>query len=78
MVELLEHQHLLRKRIDDDLSRTAFATYLDRLDSNKMFLLRKDRDALLLFAWAELSYEEIAQSLGISARSEWKNCVSPP
>src|SRR5689334_7864917 len=46
MVELLEHQHLLRKRIDDDLSRTAFATYLDRLDASKMFLLRKDRDAL--------------------------------
>jgi carboxyl-terminal processing protease len=46
MVELLEHQHLLRKHIDDELSRTAFATYLDRLDSSKMFLLRKDRDAL--------------------------------
>jgi hypothetical protein len=46
MVELLERQHLLRKRIDDALSRTAFATYLDRLDSSKMFLLRKDREAL--------------------------------
>jgi carboxyl-terminal processing protease len=46
MVELLERQHLLRKRIDDELSRTAFATYLDRLDSSKMFLLRKDREAL--------------------------------
>lgn len=46
MVELLERQHLLRKHIDDELSRTAFATYLDRLDSSKMFLLRKDREAL--------------------------------
>ena len=46
MVELLERQHLLRKHIDDELSRAAFATYLDRLDSSKMFLLRKDREAL--------------------------------
>jgi carboxyl-terminal processing protease len=50
MVELLEHEHLLRKPIDDELSRTAFATYLDRLDSSKMFLLRKDRDALGKYA----------------------------
>ncbi len=46
IVQLLEHQHLLRKPIDDELSQTAFATYLDRLDGSKMFLLRKDRDAL--------------------------------
>jgi carboxyl-terminal processing protease len=50
MVQLLEQEHLLRKPIDDDLSRTAFATYLDRLDSSKMFLLRKDRDALARFS----------------------------
>jgi len=43
---LLQHEHLLRKPIDDELSRTSFDTYLDRLDSSKMFLLRKDRDAL--------------------------------
>ena len=46
IVQLLERQHLLRKPIDDELSQTAFATYLDRLDGSKMFLLRKDRDAL--------------------------------
>jgi carboxyl-terminal processing protease len=46
VVLLLEHEHLLRKPIDDELSRTAFDTYLDRLDVGKMFLLRKDRDAL--------------------------------
>ncbi|HEX3757090.1 MAG TPA: carboxy terminal-processing peptidase [Kofleriaceae bacterium] len=46
VVLLLEHEHLLRKPIDDELSRTAFDTYLDRLDAGKMFLLRKDRDAL--------------------------------
>jgi carboxyl-terminal processing protease len=46
VVLLLEHEHLLRKPIDDELSRTAFDTYLDRLDIGKMFLLRKDRDAL--------------------------------
>src|SRR5262249_33835996 len=50
MVELLEHQHLLRKRINDELSRTAFATYLDRLDPGKMFLLRKDRDQLAKYS----------------------------
>lgn len=46
IVQLLERQHLLRKPIDDELSQTAFATYLDRLDGSKMFLLSKDRDAL--------------------------------
>jgi len=50
IVHLLEREHLLRKPIDDDLSRTAFATYLDRLDVNKLFLLRNDRDALARFA----------------------------
>lgn len=43
---LLQHEHLLRKPIGDELSRMAFETYLDRLDASKMFLLRKDRDAL--------------------------------
>ena len=47
---LLQHEHLLRKPIDDELSRTAFDTYLDRLDASKMFLLRKDRDALGRYA----------------------------
>jgi len=46
IVHLLEREHLLRKPIDDELSRTAFATYLDRIDASKMFLLRKDREAL--------------------------------
>jgi len=50
IVHLLERQHVLRKPIDDELSRTAFATYLDRLDGSKMFLLRKDRDALARYS----------------------------
>jgi carboxyl-terminal processing protease len=50
IVQLLERQHLLRKPIDDELSQTAFATYLDRLDSSKMFLLRKDREALARYS----------------------------
>jgi len=45
-LELLESEHLLRKRIDDALSQVAFATYLDRLDNGKMLLLKTDRDAL--------------------------------
>jgi carboxyl-terminal processing protease len=50
VTQLFEKQHLLRKPIDDELSRTAFATYLDKLDVSKMFLLRKDRDALAKYA----------------------------
>ena len=50
ITQLLERQHVLRKPIDDELSRVAFATYLDRLDSSKMFLLRKDRDALARYS----------------------------
>jgi carboxyl-terminal processing protease len=49
-VELLEREHLLHKRVDDELSRVAFATYLDRLDGSKMFLLKADRDALGKYA----------------------------
>jgi carboxyl-terminal processing protease len=50
MVELLEHEHVLRKHIDDELSRTAFATYMERLDPSKVFLLQKDREALSKYA----------------------------
>jgi carboxyl-terminal processing protease len=46
MVKLLQREHLLRKPIDDALSRTAFATYVDRLDGGKMFLLARHREAL--------------------------------
>jgi len=46
VLKLLEQEHLLHKRIDDEVSRTAFKTYLDRLDGGKMFLLTADRDAL--------------------------------
>jgi carboxyl-terminal processing protease len=50
VTHLLEKEHVLRKPINDELSKTAFATYLDRLDSSKMFLLKKDRDALARFS----------------------------
>ncbi|MDB4958547.1 MAG: Tail-specific protease precursor [Myxococcales bacterium] len=46
VLELLQQDHLLHKRIDDDVSRAAFATYLDRLDSLKLFLLKSDRNVL--------------------------------
>jgi carboxyl-terminal processing protease len=48
--ELLEREHLARKRIDDGVSRASFAMYLDRLDGGKMFLLKADRDALGKYA----------------------------
>jgi carboxyl-terminal processing protease len=50
IAHLLEKEHLLHKRLDDDLSRAAFATYMDRLDAGKMFLLESDRAALGKFA----------------------------
>lgn len=50
VVHLLEQEHLLRKQIDDDVSRLAFKTYIDRLDGGKMFLLRTDYDALAGYA----------------------------
>jgi carboxyl-terminal processing protease len=46
VLQLLEQEHLLRKKIDDDVSRAAFSNYLERLDGGKMFLLRADREAL--------------------------------
>ncbi|MEZ4362885.1 MAG: carboxy terminal-processing peptidase [Kofleriaceae bacterium] len=50
VVHLLEEQHLLHRRIDDNISRMAFETYLDQLDGGKMFLLRGDRDNLAKYA----------------------------
>jgi len=47
--QLLEKEHLLRKQIDDGISRQAFDTYIDRLDGGKMFLLQADRDALAIY-----------------------------
>jgi carboxyl-terminal processing protease len=49
MVQLLQREHLLRKPIDDELSRTAFNTYVKRLDGSKLFLLRQHREALVKF-----------------------------
>lgn len=46
VLRLLEKEHLLRKKIDDDVSRSAFKTYIDRLDGGKMFLLEEDKTAL--------------------------------
>ncbi len=43
---LLEREHLRKRKIDDTLSRDAFKIYLERLDSGKMFLLRKDAETL--------------------------------
>jgi len=46
VLQLLEEEHVLRKPINDDVSRMAFKAYIDALDPGKMFLLRSDRDAL--------------------------------
>jgi carboxyl-terminal processing protease len=49
-LELLEQGHLLHKKIDDSISKDAFTTYMDRVDSGKMFLLKSDRDQLAKYA----------------------------
>ena len=46
VLQLLEREHLLKRPIDDAVSRLAFKTYLDRLDGGKMFLLEADRKKL--------------------------------
>lgn len=50
IVELVQNQHLLRKKIDDQLSRAAFDMYLERIDPTKMYLLKSDRDGLQKYA----------------------------
>jgi len=47
---LLEGEHLLQKKIDDDVSKIAFKTYMDGLDAGKMFLLKSDRATLDKYA----------------------------
>ncbi len=49
VVELLEHRHLLGRMLDDTISSDAFATYLDRLDAGKLFLLAADRATLAAY-----------------------------
>lgn len=46
------------ERVDADAACRALAGSLAKLP-------RGDRDTILLYAWAELSYEQIAQALGI-------------
>ncbi len=50
VLHLVEKDHLLRKKIDDSVSREAFKTYMDRLDGGKLFLLASDRDLLGRYA----------------------------
>jgi carboxyl-terminal processing protease len=50
VTELFENEHLLRKKIDDSISKEAFKNYLETLDPGKMFLLASDRDALSKYA----------------------------
>lgn len=49
VVELLEGRHLLGRPLDDTISEQAFATYLDRLDASKLFLLAADRQKLTAY-----------------------------
>lgn len=67
--QLLEHEHLLHKKIDDTISREAFAEYLDRLDAGKLFLLKSDRDALGKYA-DKIDDEMNAGSLDLAHEGE--------
>ena len=46
VLQLFEEEHVLRKPINDEVSKIAFKAYIDSLDAGKMFLLRSDRDQL--------------------------------
>jgi carboxyl-terminal processing protease len=46
VTRLIEKEHVLRKKLDDDVSRNAFKMYIDHLDGGKMFLLEEDKTAL--------------------------------
>lgn len=50
VLQLFEEEHLLRKRIDDTISREAFKNYLEALDPGKSYLLATDRAALEKYA----------------------------
>ena len=46
VTRLLESDHLLARKIDDEISSKAFARYLEQLDPGKMYLLQGDVDRL--------------------------------
>ena len=50
VARLLEEDHLLHKPIDATLSRSAFDAYMERLDGEKVFLLKSDHDTLGRYA----------------------------
>src|SRR5215207_8911599 len=49
-VALLTRQHVLRRPIDDALSREAFPKYVEEIDGAKLFLLQPHVDALARYA----------------------------
>jgi carboxyl-terminal processing protease len=69
VTRLLEQDHLLHHRLDDAVSRAAFAAYLERLDADKMFLLKSDRDALARYA-DQIDDEMHAGSLELAHQGE--------
>jgi len=65
---------LARRRPEDDLADGATDHLVERLDAEALWphvadavaaLPEGERDALLLYVWEELSYEEIARALGV-------------
>jgi carboxyl-terminal processing protease len=44
--QTLENVHFLHKTVDDDLSKSAFKLYLERIDYGKQFLTEEDVDSL--------------------------------
>jgi len=50
VLELLEQGHLLHPQVNDEVSKQAFATYMERIDAGKMFLLEADRESLAKYA----------------------------
>jgi RNA polymerase sigma-70 factor (ECF subfamily) len=93
---LLAHAKLAARADCDPSSSEAFAGAEERADAAAASaevarvlaqLSARDRDALLLFAWADMSYSDIASALGIPvgtvrsrlnrARRQFRHLIEP-
>jgi len=46
LMQTIEYVHFAPKKVNDEMSKTVFKTYLDRLDGYKRYLTQKDIDQL--------------------------------
>ena len=46
LMQAIEYAHMTPKKVDDELSKTVFKTYMERIDGAKRYLNQKDIDKL--------------------------------